>query len=203
MQDLVDKMDSEQSLSSLGSGRVQPDGLGPPVPAPVHAPGFGFNRNSPLNATSVSVPVASSVTAPQASQSTDPSQQCDLPPSVQNALHDTYTLTLADGYVLKYSEADFQDIPSTSGVFSDASRLAAVWDDALPLWGKKEYSPLIVRNIPIAIKYWKQFYRQFQKVEHQNCWTNWRQNWYNYQVRGEMFEFSPDGSDAIPTGFDE
>jgi len=188
VQDLVEKMDSQQNStpSSLESGCVQPSGPWR-APVPAHVPSSDFDRNRPLVVveTSVQAPLASSVTVtePRGSLSAGPSQQCGPAPSLQEVSHDTYTLTLAGGYVLQYSEVDFQNIPSTSGVFSDVSRLAAVWDDASPLWGKEEYSPLIVRNISIAIKHWKRFYRQFQKVEHQNCWNSWRQNWYNYQVQ--------------------
>ena len=181
-------MDSQQSSapSSLESGCVQPGAPGRPWCAP--APSCGFDGNGPFIETPLPAPLGSPPTATQGSLPT--SHQGEQAPPAQGPFHDTYTLTLAGGHVLKYSEADFQDIPLTSGIFSDASRLAAVWDDASPLWGKEEHSPLMVRNIPIAMKHWKQFYRQFQKVEHQNCWNNWRQNWYNYQVRGEMLELT-------------
>lgn len=185
-------MNSQQRLvpSSREGACVQPDATGRLWRRPVHAACCASDKNHPLTETPFPTPLGSPLfqRSASASASTAPSRQCEPAPAAQEAVHDAYTLTLAGGYVLKYSEADFQDIPSTSGIFSDACRLAAVWDDASTLWGKKEYSPLVVRNIPIAIKHWKQFYRQFQKVENQNCWKNWRQNWYNYQVRLEIFE---------------
>lgn len=163
--------------SSLKNSCIQPGRL------PVHAPNGCFDRNCPLIKAPLPEPLASPLAVTQASLSTAPSHHCEPVTPGQGTFHDTYTLTLAGGYELKYSEADFQDIPLTSGIFSDASCLATVWDDASPLWGKEEYSPLIVQNILIVMKYWKQFYQKFQKVEHQNCWNNWHQNWYNYQVQ--------------------
>jgi hypothetical protein len=178
-------MDSQQrSAPSSQEGEcVQSDATGRLRRLPVHAPCSGFDRNGPLAEKPLPTPLGSSLCPTQGSACITLSHQCEPASPPQEAFHDAYILTLAGGYVLKYGEADFQNIPSTSGIFSDPYRLAAVWDDTSPLWGKKEYSPLIVRNIPIAIKHWKQFYRQFKKVENQYCWNNWRQNWYNYQVR--------------------
>jgi hypothetical protein len=169
-------MDSQQSLAplSLEPSCVQPDAPARTWQVPSHTP--GFERNHP--------PVETPLPTPPKSSGSVSSHQCEPASPAKRAFDDSYTLILAGGYVLKYSEDDFQDIPSTSGIFSDASRLAAVWDDSSPLWGKKEFPPLIVRNMPIAMKHWKKFYKQFQKVEHRKFWNNWRQNWYNYQVRG-------------------
>jgi hypothetical protein len=180
VQDSIARIDSQQNLTLLS---LEPSPVQPHAPARKwqvlsHTPSYGFDGNNSLIETPHSAPPASSYSLS--------SQKCEPVPPAQGSFHDSYSLVLGGGYLLKYSEADFQDIPLTSGIFSDASRLAAVWDDASPLWGKKEYPPLIVHNVPIAIKHWKQFYCQFQKVEHRKCWNNWRQNWYNYQVRSEI-----------------
>lgn len=68
----------------------------------------------------------------------------------------TRVLTLANGNLLVIKHSDIPDPPSYSYA-NDLILLASLWDDSHPSWPGT--SPLVIRNTPIALKYWPEVYR--------------------------------------------
>ena len=86
-----------------------------------------------------------------------------------------YTLDLAAGYTLCYYEADVHDPPSFAKS-NDVDLLAKIWDDLSPQW--MGWSPLVIRDKPIALKYWMVIYkRKGTKV-----WGGIKQTWHSWKV---------------------
>ncbi len=88
-----------------------------------------------------------------------------------------FTLHLARGSSLEYTDADFCDPPSLNGLISSPHAMFAIWDDASTSW--KGESPLVIRGIPVAVKYWKTFYQSFKG---RRAWETFKQNWASWQV---------------------
>jgi hypothetical protein len=95
---------------------------------------------------------------------------------------DAYSISLgAVGAVihLRYGEADLCEPRSLSGLITDPDVLYSVWDDCSSTWAHD--SPLVVRKVPVAIKYWKCFYSNFKR---QNVWDSIKQTWHSFRVCG-------------------
>ena len=88
-----------------------------------------------------------------------------------------YSILLGAGVQLRYNEADLCEPTSLAGILPDPDRLYSFWDDTSSVWERK--SPLVVRTIPVAIKYWKSFYSKFRQ---QKVWDSIKQNWHSFRV---------------------
>ena len=89
----------------------------------------------------------------------------------------TYSIEIGSGN-FKYSDKDFSEYPSLNGFLSSPEELYSIWDDTSPFW--KGLSPLMVRDVPIAAKHWKNFYANFKD---RGVWAPHRHYWNSYEVR--------------------
>jgi len=97
-----------------------------------------------------------------------------------------YTITLGAGFRFQYLEADLSEPNSLVGLISDPDELYSLWDDTSASW--RHRSPLLVRGVPVAIKYWKAFYGNFKQ---QKVWDAIKQNWHNFRVIMHLSRFNP------------
>jgi len=96
--------------------------------------------------------------------------------SEENVVLD-YSLTLSRGQFY-YGQGDLCRPSSLTGLISDPALLYSMWDDTVPTWASK--SPLTIRGVPIAIRYWRELYGNFKSKG--TIWSDMRQTWSNFKV---------------------
>jgi len=97
----------------------------------------------------------------------------------------TYVIDLGLGGLLEYNESDDCPPPPLNGMVSSPARLLEIWDDRFST-GKCK-SPLVIRGVPVAVKYWQAFYGNFKNKR----WNGIKQMWLSYQVRLHLFVQRP------------
>lgn len=95
-------------------------------------------------------------------------------PSIED---DTYSISLAGGVRLQYGEADLDEPRSLAGLISNPDALHSIWSDTSSTWMHE--SPLVIRQVPVAMKYWKEFYSNFKR---QKVWDSIKQTWHSIRV---------------------
>ena len=88
-----------------------------------------------------------------------------------------YVIDFESGERLEYGESDNCPPPSLNGLVSSPARLLEVWDDKFSTGRCK--SPLVIRGVPVPVKYWRAYYENFK----QKRWKVMKQTWLSYQVR--------------------
>jgi len=90
---------------------------------------------------------------------------------------ETYAIYLGSGVRLEYYESDFCEPPSLNGLVSTPARFLEAWDQNSSTGNCT--SPLIIRGVPVPVKYWRTYYGNFRKKK----WGLMKQSWLSYKVR--------------------
>ncbi|KAK6989000.1 hypothetical protein R3P38DRAFT_2803944 [Favolaschia claudopus] len=88
----------------------------------------------------------------------------------------TRTLRLAGEVVLTFSEEDVPDPPAISYAHRGVNSLLADWDDDSTRWPGT--SPLTIKGVPIAVKYWSRVYKYWKSSQ----WQGVKKNWFDWKV---------------------
>jgi hypothetical protein len=68
--------------------------------------------------------------------------------------------------------------PPALKINGDLAKLARTWDDSWAAWDGS--SPLIIKETPIAVKYWKSIYSNLRRGS--KSWTAIKQLWHSWNV---------------------